>query len=87
MGTVAYRSLVQVVGSAIHTDRGEAFSCAPLGNHVLQRAWVAGREAIQEPGLWGATALPGFLVSGGGEAFTLFLYVLDPRYVLGYASV
>ena len=69
------------------TDRGEAFSCAPLGNHVLQRAWVAGREATQEPGLWGAAALPGFLVADGKEAFDIVFHVLDPRCVWGYASV
>ena len=86
MGDIAHGS---VHAQSVRQPRrqGTAFSHAPLGNHRFQRAWVAGREATQEPDLWGATALPGFFVSGGGEAFVIFLYVPDPHYVWGYASV
>ena len=44
-----------------------------LGNYGLQRAWTPGREGVREPGPWGATALPLFLVLGfvGADYFAV----------------
>ena len=37
-----------------------------LGNYGLQRAWTSGRVGVQEPGPWGATALPVLMMLAGG---------------------
>ena len=87
VGNIAHGSLTHGSGLSDHTGRGTPFSYAPLDNYGLQRAWVTGREATQEPGPWEATALPGFLVTDGTEAFDIYYYASDPHCVWGYGSV
>ena len=57
-----------------------------LGNYGLQRAWTSGRVGVQEPGPWGATALPVLMMLAGNEFHAVFFFASAHGYVSAYSN-